>query len=173
MSQIWLPAPATHIVVRGEVALAGLDGKGDEADGSSHPHEALQTARQLPREFDVLGGALRRPQSIGPIPQQQLSSQAGRQALGMGGVGSWWSPRALLSLTRALLPLSLPAPSLSLCFFLSASLVPFCLAFSFLLLTALGSMWDLSSSTRDQTHASCIGSSLSHWTAGEALFGPF
>ena len=87
VSQIWLPAPATHIVICGEVALAGLDGKGDEADGSGHPHEALQTTRQLPRKFDVLGGAPRRPQSIGPIPQQQLSSQAGRQTLGMGGVG--------------------------------------------------------------------------------------
>ena len=172
VSQIWLPAPATHIVICGEVALAGLDGKGDEADGSGHPHEALQTTRQLPREFDVLGGAPRRPQSIGPIPQQQLSSQAGRQTLGMGGVGSWWSPRALLSLTRALLPLSLSPAScplsvsscclcLSVSFYLPLLLVPFCLAFSFLLLSALCSMWDLSSSTRDQTHASCIGSTES------------
>ena len=70
VSKVWLPAPTTHIVIRGEVALTGLDGKGDEADGSGHPHEALQTACQLPCEFDVLGGAPRRPQSIRPIPQQ-------------------------------------------------------------------------------------------------------
>lgn len=116
------PAPATHIVVRGEVALAGLDGKGNEADGSGHPHEALQTARQLPGELDILGGAPRRPQGVGPVPQQQLGGQAGRQALGAGGVGSWWSLRTLLSSVRALLPcLPLPAPPLALRLFLSFS----------------------------------------------------
>ena len=172
VSKVWLPAPTTHIVIRGEVALTGLDGKGDEADGSGHPHEALQTACQLPCEFDVLGGAPRRPQSIRPIPQQQLSSQAGRQALRMGGMGSWWSPRALLSLTRVLLPLSLSPAScslsvsscclcLSVSFYLPLLFVPFCLAFSCLLLTALCSMWDLSSLTIDQTHASCIASTES------------
>lgn len=61
-------ASATHIVVGGEVTLAGLDAKGNEADGSSHPHEALQPARQLPGELDVLGGAARRPQSVGSVP---------------------------------------------------------------------------------------------------------
>lgn len=81
-SYVWPSAPTTHIVICGEVTLAGLDSKGNEADGSSHPHETLQASRQLPGELYIFWGAPWWPQRIGPIPQQQLSRQARRQALG-------------------------------------------------------------------------------------------
>ena len=67
---VYPPASSTHIVISGEVTLAGLDAKGNEADGSSYPHEALQTTCQLPCEFDVLWGTFWWSQRIRPIPHQ-------------------------------------------------------------------------------------------------------
>lgn len=120
--------PFTHVIISGQVALAGLDGKGNEADSSSHPHEALQTACQLPSKLHVLRSAPRWPECIGPIPQQQLSCQARPQALGTGRGSHGGGYRALPS------PICFGLPSLPLLFF-SPSLPPLLFSFFFSLST--------------------------------------
>lgn len=128
------PRNMTHIVVGGEVPLTGLDGKGNEADGGGHPHEALQAPSQLPRELDILWGAPWWPQRVGPVPQQQLGSQARRQALGQRGrarrcwgLSSTCTPRRKPPASVSLPQLSLSCSFSSLCVLVPApclSLLP-------------------------------------------------
>lgn len=72
----------SYIVKAGEVPSRNFDPKGDEADDSCDPHQALQPSGKLPGKLHILRSPFRRLQFIWTVSFQDLSGKGGGQTLG-------------------------------------------------------------------------------------------